>query len=225
MTIIVEFTLPAETFAIGRSTNGDPDVEVEMERLVSVGEDRLPFLWATGEDLEAFERHLRDSEIVEDVGVLTRVGNHTLYAVEWRESEEAFLNGLLDTGGSLVEAHGTGTWSFTVRFTDPEDLSRFHDFYRAHDYPVEVEQLHTGEGKAGTEVDIDLSSKQHEALLLAIERGYFGVPREVALQEIAEEFGITRQAVSERVRRGTESVLRRSLVGASREESEGTIVK
>ena len=48
---------------------------------------------------------------------------------------------------------------------------------------------------------------------MAVEEGYFSVPRGTTLEEIAEEAGITRQAASERVRRGAETVLRKSLIG------------
>jgi len=47
MTVIIEFSLPADSFPFGRSTSGDPSVRVQLERLVPIGEDRIPFLWAT----------------------------------------------------------------------------------------------------------------------------------------------------------------------------------
>ena len=224
MTVIVEFTLPAESFSFGRSTSGDPNVLVEIERLVPVGDDRIPFLWATGEEFDRFERHLRDSEITERVELLTRVGDSALYSVEWREGKEAFLNGIVDAGGAIVEGSGDTTWSFTVRFSDHSDLKRFHQFYRAHGYPLDVERIHAPDEATEAESGTGLSPAQHDALRLAIEQGYFSVPRGTTLEEIAEELGISRQAVSERVRRGTESVLRHSLAGADTdsEGAEGT---
>ena len=228
MTVIVEFTIPAESFAFGRATSGDPDVRVAIERLVPVGDERIPFLWATGETFERFERHLRESEVVERIERLTHIGDSALYSVEWFEEGEAFLNGISDTGGTVVEGTGDGSWSFTLRFRDHTDLKRFHQFYRAHDYPLEIDRIHGSDDDPGGEVGVELSSAQHDALRLAIERGYFSVPRGTTLEEIAEELGISRQAVSERVRRGTESVLRDSLPGVDpgpdtdREGAEGT---
>ena len=213
MTVIVEFTIPAESFSFGRATNGDPDVLVEIERLVPVGEKRIPFLWAIGEEFEQFERHLRDSEIVERVDLLTRVGDSALYSVEWREGKEAFLNGIVDTGGTIVDGRGDTSWSFTVRFGDHSELKRFHQFYHAHDYPLRIDRIRAPDDAAEAEFETALSPAQRDALKLAVERGYFSVLRETTLGEIAEELGISRQAVSERVRRGADSVLRRSLVG------------
>jgi predicted DNA binding protein len=224
MTVILEFTLPAESFSFGRATGGDPDVLVEIERIVPAGDDRIPFLWATGEEFDRFERHLRDSEIVERVERSTRIGDSALYSVEWHEGKEPFLNGVVDTGGTIVEGSGDDAWSFTVRFADPSDLERFHQFYHAHDYPLEIERIHSHDETAEIEFGAGLSPAQREALRLAVEHGYFSIPRETTLEEIAEDLGISRQAVSERVRRGTESVLHHSITGIDpgREEAEET---
>jgi len=54
-----------------------------------------------------------------------------------------------------------------------------------------------------------------EALVSAVERGYFEVPRGVTLGDIADDLGISQQAASERVRRGTNTVLRTVLLSRS----------
>ena len=125
-----------------RATSGDPDVRVQLERLIPLKEGRIPFIWVIGEEFDQFEQHLRDSEIVKDTEVLTRVGESTLYYTEWYTDGEAFLNGLSDTNASIMEAHGDSTWSFTVRFRDHADPTRFHQFYQAHDYPVHVDRVY-----------------------------------------------------------------------------------
>ncbi|WP_433629222.1 helix-turn-helix domain-containing protein [Halomicrococcus sp. NG-SE-24] len=60
-----------------------------------------------------------------------------------------------------------------------------------------------------------LTPEQREALVLALNRGYFATPSEVTLDELADQLGITRQAVSSRVRLGTEKVLRSVLVSSA----------
>jgi len=71
--------------------------------------------------------------------------------------------------------------------------------------------------KSRTEYGFGLTPEQRETLLMAVEKGYFSVPRETKLAEIAEVVGITQQAASERVRRGAETVLRKSLIGLTAE--------
>jgi predicted DNA binding protein len=213
MAIIVEFSLPAEAFPFGRSTHGDPEVRVSLERVIPIEQGRIPFVWATGERFDEFEQTLADSEIVAHVEAITRVGDSVLYAVEWHEDKETFLNGLGDAGGTILEAHGDSTWSFTVRFKNHGDLTQFHQFYQAHDFPVHIDRVASLEEEPGTEYGFGLTPAQREALILAVENGYFAIPRETQLEDVGDELGISKQAASERVRRGAETVLRKALVG------------
>lgn len=213
MSVVVEFTLPSKAFPFGRSTSGDPNVRVQLERVVPLQAGRIPFLWATGSDFDDFERHLNNSDIVKRVEAITRVDDSVLYRVEWYEEKESFLNGVADANGTIMEAHGDSSWSFTVRFRDHGDLTQFHQFYQSHDFPVHIERIASLEEEAGTKYELGLTPGQREAVTLAVENGYFGVPRETQLDEIADELEITRQAASERVRRATETVLRKALIG------------
>ena len=52
-----------------------------------------------------------------------------------------------------------------------------------------------------------LTNEQREAIVLALKRGYFKIPREVQMQALADELDITQQAFSERLWRGLEKVL------------------
>lgn len=220
MSVVVEFTLPAESFPFGRSTNGDPNVRVQLERLVPLNQSRIPFLWATGDDFEQFEQHLRESEIVKHLEAVTRLGNSVLYQTVWYTDKETFLNGLSDQNGAILEAHGNTEWSFTVRFPDHAALTGFHQFYQAHDYPVHIDRVYAPNESSRTEYGFGLTPEQRHTLILAVEKGYFSVPRDTNLDEIAEEVGITKQAASERVRRGTETVLRKALIGLIAEDFE-----
>lgn len=218
MTVVVEFTLPAESFPFGRAVSADADVRVQLERMIPLNERRIPFIWATGERFDRFERGLRDGEVVTHVEAVTSVGDSVLYYVEWDTEKETFLNGLGETGGSIMEAHGDSAWSFTVRFRNHADLTRFHHFYQEEEFPVRIQSVSSLDEEAPVHYGFGLTPSQREALLLAVEEGYFAVPRETKLDEIGEELDITRQAASERVRRGAETVLRKALVGLVAED-------
>lgn len=49
MVAIVEFTLLADAFPFGRATSSDPTVRVQLERVVPIDEDHIPFVWAASE--------------------------------------------------------------------------------------------------------------------------------------------------------------------------------
>jgi predicted DNA binding protein len=59
------------------------------------------------------------------------------------------------------------------------------------------------EGKPGLD---GLTEKQREALELALDEGYFAVPRENSATELADEVGITRPAFSRRLQRAQKQV-------------------
>ena len=217
MTVIIEFTLPSESFPFGQATNGDSGVRVQLEQLVPIKQDHVPHVWATGQGLEQFERHLCSSEIVEHVEALTRVGDSVLYSVEWHADEEPFLNGISDSNGTIIEGHGNTEWSFTVQFEGQDDLTRFHQFYQAQDFPLHVDRIYEPGEKSRNKHELGLTPEQRETLVLAVENGYFSVPRETKLDQLAEKLNITRQATSQRIRRGVETALRKSLVGLATE--------
>ena len=220
MVVIVKFTLPADAFPFGRSTGGDPTVHVQLERVIPLAEARIPFLWATGDEFEQFEQHLRNSEIVTHAEALTRVGNSVLYYVEWDEAKETFLNGVNEEGAILtaesdepVNDSGERTWAFTVRFRNHAALTRFHQFYQAHKFPVQIDRVHSLDEGPESEYAFGLTPKQREIVLLAVKKGYYDVPRGATLEELADELGGSRQAASECLRRGTGTVLRKVMLG------------
>ena len=54
----------------------------------------------------------------------------------------------------------------------------------------------------------NLSPAQEEALSLAVEYGYFDIPRQTDFEELGDLIGISNQAVSQRVRRGLKAILK-----------------
>jgi predicted DNA binding protein len=57
-----------------------------------------------------------------------------------------------------------------------------------------------------------LTRAQREALGLAFDRGYFDVPRDGSLDEMATNLDISPQALSDRLRRGQRNLLEVALV-------------
>ncbi|MFC4548939.1 MULTISPECIES: helix-turn-helix domain-containing protein [Halorussus] len=220
MAVIVEFAIASEAFPFGRAVGGDPDVTVSLEQVIPLKEGRIPFVWASGSDFDDVESTLRKSDIVKRVEVMTRVEDSVLYYVEWYESKEAFMNGLVEANGAILDAHGDSTWAFTAQFKNHADLTRFHQFYQAHDFPVHIDRVYSLSEEPGDTYGFGLTPPQREALVGAVEGGYFAVPRETTLDEIAEKLNISRQAASERVRRGAEKILRKALLGLSAKDFE-----
>lgn len=52
-----------------------------------------------------------------------------------------------------------------------------------------------------------ISARQAELLVLALERGYFEIPREVTLTELADEFGVTKTTASHYIRKAQNNLM------------------
>ncbi|GAA5059049.1 helix-turn-helix domain-containing protein [Haladaptatus pallidirubidus] len=57
-----------------------------------------------------------------------------------------------------------------------------------------------------------LTAAQRDALVAAVEHGYYRIPRDIALEDLADSLGISRQAASERLRRGIEQLVTTVLI-------------
>lgn len=58
-----------------------------------------------------------------------------------------------------------------------------------------------------------LTERQRECLLVAMRMGYFDVPRDCTLEDVAAELGVNKSSVSDTLRRGAGDVLKWFLIG------------
>lgn len=215
MAVTVELTIPSDEFDLGRVTKGDNDVHLELERLVPTGTEVMPFFWATGTEFDAFERNVRENELVENLVAVTRIDDKVLYHVTWGETVSSLTEILEKSNATILEAHGNDPWLFRLRFADHRGVRDFYNLCLEADMGIHVERLYSLDEEQDTVQSFRLTDEQQVALVTAVENGYFGVPRGTTLEKIAEELGISPQAASERVRRGADTVLRSVLLDRS----------
>ena len=212
MSVIVEFTLPTDSFVFGTALETAEDMEISLEEIVPTVDGAMPYFWAAGTDFETFERQVLDDSNVDAIIQLDRVGDDALYRVTWTSTEDDLLDGLVEAEAVVLEAYSNGAWHFRVRFPDHDLLGQFYNFCTDHDITIHVLRVYTLTEASRAGRSFDLTPEQREALLLAVRLGYFAVPRESDLTEIAEELGISQQATSKRVRRGVDKVLTKALL-------------
>ncbi|UPV76128.1 helix-turn-helix domain-containing protein [Halorussus limi] len=212
MSIIAEFTTPAEEFALGDALASHPDVRVELEKVVPTRKEILPFFWAWGRDLEAFAETVREQPVVESLDRVDGVEDQILYRVAWSDVMTDLGSILRNAEATVLEASGQDdTWRFELRFTDQDGVRSFQSECVDHDISLELRRLHSLT-EVDTEGSYDLTTEQRETLLTALERGYFEEPRDITLEELADELGLSPTAVSGRMRRAESKLIARTLV-------------
>lgn len=212
MSVILEFGVAGEEFTLGEMLSGLPPMQIEPERVVPTGDGVMPFLWVSPGDREAFEETVSAHRTVDDVVALGTADGHSLYRLEWRGEEDDLIRAIADADGALLEAYGDDEWEFRLRLPDHDSLSAFHESCLDRGISIRVDRTYASTGRAKSGRRYDLSPAQREALLLALREGYFETPSEANLSDLAEELGISQQALSSRIRRGTRNVLGNALL-------------
>lgn len=112
MSVVAELSVPTGRFVLEDTLWAAPGVNVEFERVVTHSQEWvMPFLWVSGDGLDAFDRAIHGDETVADATVtdeFSREGYQSvaLYRVQWSESVERTVNVIFDRRGTdnLVRA-------------------------------------------------------------------------------------------------------------------------
>lgn len=224
MTLIADFYL--ETPVLRTALAAVPEMQVSIEQQTL--RDSKPFalaFWASGDDFEAFEAALADDPTVRDAAVLAEMDDQRLYQVELTKEGEARMtyHSWADLDAVFVSAERVGDgWRVRIRFPDRECLREYVEYCEAQGLTFDLRQLYDARGREHD--SFGLTDRQRETLQTATEMGYFEVPRQVELEDLAAVLGVSRQAVSERLRRATGALVRATIsrddAGESSQEDE-----
>ncbi|WP_394742881.1 helix-turn-helix domain-containing protein [Natronococcus roseus] len=211
MSVVAEFTISADAFALEHTFEAVPDATVEIERLATHSREWvMPFLWVTSDDLEAVERALEADPDIEEVQTLNVADGIGYFNVHWSEHLQQLIDEIVDQHGIIQETEAKdGRWYLKLKFVDESVLEEFEAHFRGRDRAFELQRLYRGiEPK---ERRYDLTPEQREVLTTAQEMGYFEVPRETQIEELAAELGISTNSVSQRLRRATDNLVGNTL--------------
>lgn len=212
MTVIASIEVAAEDFTLGGALAANPGIEVRLERVIPIGSTFIPYFWAKDDSVEAIEQALAAEADIESFRVVDSVDSESLIRVEWEEDLDGLLDALAATDATILEAIGEAeTWRFQLRFPDHESLTAFYRQCVDRGISLDVQSVHNPGIPESVEFGLDITDAQREALLMALERGYFDVPRQVNLTGLAEEMDVSDTAVSQRIRRGITGLLMATL--------------
>lgn len=205
---MVQFGIPAEEFALRATLPRVPDVVVKAERVVATDADHvMPFLWAAGEELDAFEAALDQDPTVANEECISKHENGRFYQMHWVEDIKLLLHCLTYEESVVLNAEGHADyWHLRVLFPDGDTFTQVSQFCEERDFTFKIEKIHerTEPHNYG---QFGLTQGQYETLLTALDRGYYEVPREVSVRELAEELDVSHPALSERLRRAHRTLI------------------
>lgn len=223
MSTIVRGRVPAAEFALAETLSSVPDMELEVDRIVETADDRvMPLLWVRGADPATVAAVFDDDPSVHHVEQVSVFEDgeqqEQLYRMEWVSEINLVLQVLTTPEATIREAHGKGeSWFLRMFYPTRDTLTETIEYCKDNDLTFDIESIHKMEGKPSGRYG--LSEVQHRALTAAAEAGYYHVPRDTTLQELAADLDVSHQALSERLRRAIDTLLAETvLVGPPSDE-------
>jgi hypothetical protein len=218
--MIVEFDLDSDV--LSHALQRTPEMVVVVDCLN--GSDAVPLrnlFWASGGDFERFEAALADDPTITAFDCLVDETDARLYRIEYAEGlpEVQAYRATVDLDGNILHAENDGDgWLVRMHFPDRDAVSTFCERCWAADFDLRIRAVYDQHGEVPRS-RYGLTAPQYETLLTALDRGYFSIPRGAALQDVADELGVSSQAASERLRRGMKTLVANTIDTLDEEET------
>ncbi len=197
MTSIADIEIPADGTGTGQLFEAVPSLTCEMERVIASSGHGL---WLAGPSRSEIEAALDEADAIGTYSQISSDEDRWLYDIEFEPDTVDPFEIVLEEGGTVLSASASdGTWLLSIRVVDRESVSSLYD--RLDDNGVTPTIVRLFDLAEESHSQCGLTARQYETLVAAIDHGYFEIPREVSMQELSEELGISHQALSERLRR------------------------
>ena len=211
--LIAKIEVPAEAIGLATVLHEIPTIAVEGEQLVPSWQDQVPYLWVTDSDFTAFEDAVANDPTVLSIQQVATFNSGSLYELEWADTDHHLRAWLRQAEIPLLEAEAYGetqTWQLKLRIASRDQLTALQKYCEDNAFAFELLRLYSLDApKMG---QYNVSPKQREALVTAYKMGYFEIPRDCNLSDVAEVLEISTRATSERLRRGETNLLATTLL-------------
>jgi len=212
MSVIGEFTIPAESFVLEQTLSATPDLLIEVDRLASHGPEQVfPFLWMNRDDGEEFQQVLQTDPTVSSVAIAEQTDSHVLYLITWVQEFRELIEEIVDHHAAIIQATAQNDqWQLQLRFAGEDQVTEFQQHFRDKGTPFTVRSISRPEDSR--QPKYGLTAEQHDTLVTAVREGYFQVPRTTTAEAVGNTLDISANAVSQRLRRGVDTLVRNTLV-------------
>jgi predicted DNA binding protein len=205
--ILATFRLDPEALALEETLKRLPTLEIEVEQIAAHATDwTMPCIWVANADFDAVDDALAADSSVEAIIETLEFDNEKYYLIDWSDHIDERINTYVDHAGSVLTATATAEgWQVQLRFATRDQFEVFHETLRKENYAFELIELSPIAERRYPAYH--LSSSQLEVLRLARDQGYYKVPREITMRDLATELDMSHQNLSKVLRRATETLI------------------
>lgn len=198
-------SLPEADIEVVSDAGTDPDHDANFFRIEAA-------------DFEAVEATLTEDPTVEAFTAIIRNEGRRVYRVRYDAGATLISPIVMEAGAIILESrsHMEG-WQLELMLQDNEELYELTEHADRAGIHVDVLELrHTDTSR--TVPDFGLTDAQRETLTAAYLHGYYDQPREAFLEDLADLLGVSRTAISGRLKRGSANLIEEVVVDSDDEE-------
>ncbi|WP_222914351.1 helix-turn-helix domain-containing protein [Natrinema sp. SYSU A 869] len=164
------------------------------------------------DDLEELEETLNRDHTVTKYERIDSNNGTNIYQIQHTDTAKLISPAVTQVNGFLLQSETKDKgWLIQAQLLSRDALNSVWEYARENDINFRLLELYE-KRKGGSDSSFGLTEEQQKALEIAYEKGYFSEPREMSLEDVANEVGISSTAMSGRLRRGMRNLLSSTLV-------------
>lgn len=181
-------------------------IRVVAQGNTNPGETNFPFL-IEYHDRKQLEDAFQSDLTVREYKLVDWTDDSGIYYIEHSHKTKLISTVVTDVNGFLMHAETRNDgWLVRLLLPDRQALNTIWEFANEEGINLDIIEIYGNEDASG-EQSFGLTSEQRDALQFAYEAGYFNEPRDISLEEVAENMGLSSTAMSGRLRRGMRNLI------------------
>ena len=213
MTTYSILTIPLEEIALAETAGLLPDVYFYVEQTAMADTDDTLNLWISTGDASAIDGALEGDPSVTDYERLKGRNGEYLYRITLSKEIRLVRELIHGYDGTITEVYGDADgWTLEIRFPDREKFSELDQEFEQFGIHPTYQSIESFDDSDEELMNV-LTESQRRSIELAVEKGYYQVPRNASLKDLATELGISHQALSERLRRAEKRLAKEQIAG------------
>jgi predicted DNA binding protein len=213
MSITTKIHIEHERLALVPTLQNLEDIAIRVitQGNTDPGSTVFPFL-IEYRDRDRLEEMLDTDPTVQSYELVDWTDQTGIYYIQHTPETKLISSVVTDVNGFLVhtETKGNG-WLVRLLLPDREALNTIWEYANENEISLDIIEIY-GNTDTGGESSYGLTDEQRTALTTAYENGYFGEPRDISLNEVADEIGLSSTAMSGRLRRGMRNLIAATII-------------
>lgn len=189
----------------------DVDIRVILQATTDPSSGTFPFV-IEYDDIEELEATLDADHTVTDYKQIDSNNGTHIYYIQHPDTTKLISPAVTAANGFLLQAETKDKgWLIQAQLPSRDALHTVWECARENDISFSLLEMYE-KREGGSDTSFGLTEEQQKALEVAYEKGYFSEPREMSLEDVADEVGVSSTAMSGRLRRGMRNLISSTLI-------------